>query len=89
MYPIFKQVFEIGGIYVAWIFIHYVASYLYIYFCVPPSFMGFIMSPFLVATPQCVGLRWAVTTGANTIHAMWGVVGVWICGKLLTKQTTI
>ena len=43
-------------LYVLWILLHYFASHLYVYYCVPKTVVGFIMSPFLIASPQCHSL---------------------------------
>ena len=73
----------VSGIYFVWIFLHYVASHLYIKFCVPSTIFGFILSPFMTATPHCQGLRWVITNAANMINNMWVVLGAWICSTLL------
>ena len=49
--------------------------------------MGFILSPFMVATPHCQGLRWIVYNAANMINNMWIVCGTWIGSKLLNFNT--
>jgi hypothetical protein len=75
--------FKISGIYLLWICLHYIASHLYIKFCVPSTIFGFIMSPFMTATPHCLGLRWIVYNAANMINNMWLVLGTWICSTIL------
>jgi hypothetical protein len=45
--------------------------------------MGFIISPFMTATPHCQGLRWIIFNGANMIHNMWLIVGSWMASVLL------
>jgi hypothetical protein len=82
-YKIVKFVLKISGIYLLWICLHYVASHLYITFCVPSTIFGFIMSPFMTATPHCLGLRWIVYNAANMINNMWLVLGAWICSTIL------
>jgi hypothetical protein len=84
---IFKFIFGISGIYLAWICLHYFASHLYVKFCVPITVMGFFLSPFMTATPHCQGLRWVVYNAANMINNMWIVCGTWICSKLLKINT--
>jgi hypothetical protein len=74
---------SIYGIYLLWIMLHFFASHLYIKFCVPASFVGFIVSPFLTTTPHCQGLRWIIYNGANTINNMWIVIGSWMTSSLL------
>ncbi len=76
--PAVKTAWRVAGIYVIWMFIHYIASHLYTYFCVPYTFLGFIAAPFLVTSPHCAGLRWCIVHGAETITAMWVVIGTWL-----------
>jgi len=79
--------FKISGIYLLWICLHYFSSHLYIKFCVPDNMIGFIMSPFMVATPHCKGLRWVVYNAAGIIDNMWILIGasiysfIWIINK--------
>ena len=82
-YKIIKFIINISGIYLLWILLHYVASHLYVKFCVPCTLFGFIMSPFMTATPHCQGLRWIVYNAANMINNMWIIFGAWICSTLL------
>jgi hypothetical protein len=84
---IFKFIFGVAGIYLMWICLHYFASHLYIKFCVPTTVMGFLLSPFMTATPHCQGLRWVVYNAANMINNMWIVCGTWICSTLLKTNT--
>ena len=70
--------FKISGIYLLWIFLHYFSAHLYIKFCVPNTIYGFIMSPFMISTPHCQGLRWIVYNAANIINNMWILIGAWI-----------
>ena len=82
-YKSVKIFFSVSRIYLLWICLHYVASHLYITFCVPSTIFGFIMSPFMTATPHCLGLRWIVYNAANMINNMWLVLGAWICSTIL------
>ena len=61
-----------------WIFLHFFASYLYTKLCVPTTWFGLFMSPFLTATPHCQGLRWIVYNAAHIINNMWILIGAWI-----------
>ena len=70
--------FKISGIYLLWICLHYFSAHLYIKFCVPNTIIGFIMSPFMIATPHCQGLRWIVYNAANIINHMWILIGAWV-----------
>jgi len=71
------------GIYLLWILFHYFASHLYIEYCVPKTWTGLVISPFLTATPHCQGLRWMIYNGGNQINQMWIMIGSWICVKLV------
>ena len=69
---------NICGIYLLWVFVHFISSHMYIRFCNPSTFIGFIMSPFMAAAPHCQALRWAIYNGGNNIVSMWITVGVWL-----------
>jgi hypothetical protein len=69
---------KISGIYLLWICFHYFSAHLYIKFCVPDTLIGFLMSPFMIATPHCQGLRWIVYNAAGIINNMWIVIGTWV-----------
>lgn len=84
---IFHSIIDVAGFYILWISIHFTAAQLYPMACSPPSVTGFLMSPFLVETPWCKGLRWIIGEGANVIRTMWIVLGTWFCSKLLGKKT--
>jgi len=84
---IFNFIFGVSSIYLLWICLHYFASHLYVKFCVPTTIMGFVLSPFMTATPHCQGLRWVVYNAANMINNMWLVLGAWIGSILLNFNT--
>jgi hypothetical protein len=69
---------KISGIYLLWICLHYFSAHLYVKFCVPNTIIGFLMSPFMIATPHCQGLRWIVYNAVGIINNMWILVGAWI-----------
>lgn len=81
LYKLFQLIISISGVYFLWIFLHYFASHLYVKLCVPDSILGFLISPFLITAPYCVGLRWIIQTGANSINNMWIVLGTWFCSN--------
>lgn len=70
--------FKLSGIYLLWICLHYFSAHLYIKFCVPNTLIGFIMSPLMITTPHCQGLRWLVYNAASIINNMWILIGSWI-----------
>jgi len=76
-------IINITGLYIIWIILHYTASHLYIKLCVPNNLIGFLMSPFMTATPHCQGLRWLIYNAAIMINNMWVIFGAWICSTLL------
>ena len=82
IYTPVKICISISGIYLIWIILHYFAAHLYVKLCVPNTIVGFMVSPFLIATPYCIGLRWLITTGSNTINNMWVLLGSWICTNI-------
>jgi len=71
-------ILKASGIYLLWICLHYFSAHLYIKFCVPDTIIGFLMSPFMIATPHCQGLRWIVYNAAGIINNMWILIGTWI-----------
>lgn len=73
-------------IYVGWILIHYFSVHLYAKICVPSTFSGFLMSPLMAPAPHCVGLRWAMNTGGDSVSAMWLLVGLAVAKRLAPKQ---
>ncbi len=79
---------KICGVYFAWIALHYSASHLYVKLCVPDTLFGFLMSPFMTATPHCQGLRWLVTNGASMINNMWIVLGGWLCSTIFSTNVS-
>jgi hypothetical protein len=83
LYYTIKFIIKVSGVYFIWIILHYGASHLYVQFCVPKTPWGFLISPFLTATPHCQGLRWIVYNAANVINNMWIVLGAWICSTIL------
>ena len=70
--------FKLSSIYLLWICLHYFSAHLYAKFCVPNTIIGFIISPFIITTPHCQGLRWIVYNAANVINNMWIAIGAWM-----------
>jgi hypothetical protein len=85
MIHISNEIKKIICIYLGWVAIHYIASHLYVYLCVPLSWYGVIMSPFMASTPHCNGLRWVIYNGGLTITNMWLMFGTWISSLLLRR----
>ena len=74
----FLVLLKASGIYLLWICLHYFSAHLYVKFCVPDTIIGFLMSPFMISTPHCQGLRWIVYNAAGIINNMWILIGAWI-----------
>jgi hypothetical protein len=89
LYKTIKFMIKISGLYLIWIILHYTASHLYIKLCVPNTIVGFLMSPFMTATPHCQGLRWLIYNAAIMINNMWVLFGAWICSTLLFVNNDI
>lgn len=83
IFKIGEWVIKISGVYLVWIALHFFASQFYIQLCVPKTIYGFLISPFLIATPHCQALRWIVYNGANAINNMWIVMGTWFCSQFM------
>jgi len=71
---------SVCGIYLLWVVVHFVSVHMYIRFCTPSTFTGFLMSPFMAAAPHCQALRWCIYNGGNSIVSMWMTLGVWLMG---------
>jgi len=86
--PYLEFINAAAGLYLLWVAIHFVAAQLYVYYCVPLTFMGFIMSPLMVAAPHCSAFRWCIINGANNISTMWVVFGTWLASKFAILVTS-
>jgi hypothetical protein len=73
------------NIYVVWILMHHAAANLYATYCTPITFFGILAAPFIIATPHCVGLRWCINRGADTMIGMWIVLGTWCTKRILSS----
>jgi len=83
---IFRSFIIANGIYGFWILAHFISAHLYTEFCTPKTFIGFISSPLLASSPHCNGLRWMINEGANSINAMWIILGTWFIGSFATSN---
>ena len=81
-----KQIKNICGIYLLWIFLHFIGSHLYVKLCTHYSISGFLLSPFLANSIHCTGLRWIINQGAMSINSMWIVLGTYVSSKLIEKN---
>lgn len=89
MNTIFKSyTFKMVAVYLICVLSHFAAAHLYTHFCVPFSFSGFLMSPFMTLSPQCQALRWTVYHGGSTINLMWFMLANLLVQKIGTFTTT-
>ena len=70
-----REIGRVAALYFLWVVLHYVAAHIYTELCVPPTLKGFVLSPFMTASPHCVALRWLVVNGASSINAIWLILG--------------
>jgi hypothetical protein len=82
-----RFIYYSASIYLLWILIHFCSSHLYIYYCVPMTITGLLVSPFLTAAPHCRALNWAIYNGSIIISYMWIIIGTWICSKIFINVT--
>lgn len=80
-----EWVFNVGGIFIMWIVLHYIAANLYARFCAEYSLFGLIKSIFIAEAPHCMAMRWMIYHGGAAIHTMWVSIGIWFTGKLFSK----
>jgi hypothetical protein len=80
--PYLLAVNSVAGLYILWMVLHFVSANLYVYYCAHMSLFGFLMSPVLASAPHCRAIRWVLNSGAQSIDAMWIVLGTWVCSKL-------
>ncbi len=71
--------------YAMWITLHFLSAHMYTQICTPWTIQGFILSPLMAPGPHCVALRWAVSTGGDTINLMWFTIGTTALSYLLRK----
>jgi hypothetical protein len=80
--PYLQFINSVAGVYILWVFLHFVSANLYVYYCAHKSFFGALMSPLLASSPHCRALRWVLNSSAQSIDAMWLVLSAWVCSKL-------
>ena len=73
-------------LYAGWMAAHYIASHVYVKLCVPLTMYGALMSPFMAASAQCVGIRWVITTGGSNICTMWSLLGLWVAENVIVNR---
>ena len=76
-----NPIFRIVMTYIICVLGHYVASHLYVIHCVPPTWFGFLSSPFMTLSPQCQSFRWIIYNGGQTINVTWCVIATILINK--------
>jgi hypothetical protein len=79
-----QYMYGASSLYLFWIMLHYCSAQMYVYYCAPRGFYGFLISPFLVAAPHCRAIRWIIHNGGNMVDNMWLILGTWLCSKIIT-----
>ncbi len=79
------QIYDISGIFVLWIVIHYSAANLYPIFCAELTVAGLMKSIFVAQEPHCIALRWIIYNGGNAINSMWLSIALWFTTKVFTN----
>ena len=89
MWWLFTVIYSLFGYYLMWITLHYLAIHSYPMYCAPLTISGFILSPFMVAAPHCVAMRWLATEGANVIVTMWVAIGAYAIQHMLRRPNNV
>ena len=74
----YRRIINIFIFYFIWISLHYIASHLYVHFCVPTGIYGFFSSFFLIQMPHCSAIRYMINFGSEQITHMWVFVGTFL-----------
>ena len=82
---IINNIYDIAGIFILWIILHYAASNLYPTLCADLSIFGFIKSIFIAQSPHCIALRWVIYNGGNVINSMWVSIALWFTTKVFSN----
>ncbi len=82
-HPIFKIIVS----YIVCILAHFMASHMYVRFCVPKTLIGLLMSPFMTLTPHCQAFRWAIYYGGNAINILWLIVANYLVTRITNYFT--
>ena len=72
--------------YLLWILLHFVASHIYVRYCVGSNWYDIFLSVIYVSSPYCQGISWIIYTGSKQIVSMWMVFGTYASTKLLQNM---
>lgn len=71
--------------YISWYILHIIAAHLYTKYCIPLTFYGMLIAPFITTASHCVILRWTIINGGNVPMVVWGIIIVWL-GKFAIRE---
>lgn len=81
-----NNIFKIIAIYIFWVGTHYSINYLYQLYCVPTTYLGILMSPFIMHSPHCQAFNWLFNLSFKSINYMISsLVGI-VAAKLLSME---
>lgn len=78
-----QHIWDVFGIYIVWIVLHFISSHLYVQYCTPNTIIGFVSSPIVSPLPHCQAFRWIIYNGGNSIMNMWIILGLWLMKHLV------
>ena len=73
-------------VYLMCIWLHFVLPRVYIYACIPFTFMGMMLSPFMAQSPHCKAIMWALNTSVDTIQKMFLLLIAWFLSRSFMKS---
>ena len=82
---ILRNVWDVAGVFIIWIVIHYASARFYPTFCAEEGLFGLVKSVFVTQAPHCVAMRWIIYNGGNMITTMWLTLSIWLTTKVFNK----
>lgn len=73
-------------VYLMCIGLHFVLPRIYIYACIPFTFVGIMLSPFMAQSPHCKAIMWALNTSIETIQKMFLLLVAWLLSRSFMKS---
>lgn len=70
-------------IFIVFTSMHFISPHLYVEYCTPASWNGFILSPFMVITPQCQLLRWSIGFSGYVLNHIWVLIASFILKQIV------
>lgn len=81
-YFTFQFLYDVSGVFIIWIVIHYLAANLYSLLCAELTMFGFMKSIIVAQEPHCIAMRWIIYNGGNMINSMWLSIAAWFTTKV-------